>query len=334
MLPITDERPARSQGAGGRVVAILACLAIGAFAPEAAVCRASELFPEIPRRTIAPAPDDHTLGAGPSSFPALPPANPDFLVQDPPTWTLLPEGLLYRSYVAGEKESRFSTAWLYDTDDGWWWDSTLGGRAGVARFDPGWRGDGTWQLDIEGAAMVRLDMTHSEDLQGVDFRFGVPLTWRDGPVAFKTGYYHVSSHVGDEFLLRTPGFERINYVRESLVFGVERDLGDEWMVYAETGYAFKVSGGAKPLEFQFGAEYEARPDGWRFAAPFAAVNIHLRQEVDFGGSVNAITGWRWSGDRHARTWRAGLQFFQGKSAQYSFFRRTETLLGLGLWYDY
>ncbi|MEX0701033.1 MAG: DUF1207 domain-containing protein [Planctomycetales bacterium] len=317
-----------------RVAAILACL-VGA---EAAACLGDEAFPAGPEALLR---FPHEVDA-PRLEPS--PSGGEWDLRrifeaergsdGPPQWMCLPDGLLYNSYAAGEKEPRFSTAWLHDLDGGWFWDATLGGRAGVLRYQPAPGRREAWQLDIEGAAMVRLDMEQSEDLRGVDFRFGVPLTWRDGPLALKAGYYHLSSHVGDEFLLRNPGFDRINYVRESLVFGVARDLGTEWMAYAELGYAFKVSGDAKPLEFQFGAQYDADPHGWRFASPFAAVNFHLREEVDFGGSVNLLTGFLWSDGRHERAWRAGLQLFHGKSAQYSFFRRTETLVGLGMWYDY
>jgi len=37
-----------------------------------------------------------------------------------------------------------------------------------------------------------------------DFRFGVPLTYGEGPWRTKFGFYHLSSHVGDEYLLKNP----------------------------------------------------------------------------------------------------------------------------------
>lgn len=344
MLRATGETPVVNLSAGMWIAAVLA----GAFAfafvlgfrPAAGF--AEELFTE-PAEFGWSAFNEAPAHAGEAPRGATtqpPPFAPPFGTDDglnecaPLEWTCLPDGLLYRSYVAGEKESRFSTAWLYGTDGNWWWDSTLGGRVGIVRYDPHRRDEGVWQLDMEGAALVRLDMENSEDLHGVDFRFGVPLTWRNGPIAMKAGYYHISAHMGDEYLERNPGVERINYVRESLVLGVSRDLTEEWMAYAEIGCAFVASGGAKPLEFQFGLQYDAIAEDWKYAAPFAAVNVHLRQEVDFGGSINGMAGWRWTGSRNNRTWRTGLQVFHGKSAQYSFFRQTETLVGLGLWYDY
>ena len=33
----------------------------------------------------------------------------------------------------------------------------------------------------------------------------------------KLAYYHISAHIGDEFLERNPTFERVNYVRDAAV---------------------------------------------------------------------------------------------------------------------
>jgi hypothetical protein len=68
--------------------------------------------------------------------------------------------------------------------------------------------------------------------------------------------------------------------------------------------------------------------------PFLAVNGELREEVDFGGGVNAMAGWQLTGPQSRRTLRFGLQYYNGKSLQFSFFDQHEELFGLGIWYDY
>ena len=45
----------------------------------------------------------------------------------------LPQGLIYRAYLAGPKESRLSTH-LISLDDTTMWDSTLGARVGLRRM--------------------------------------------------------------------------------------------------------------------------------------------------------------------------------------------------------
>jgi hypothetical protein len=250
------------------------------------------------------------------------------------TWQILPEGLLYKSYLASGREPRFGSQWVHVNESGWLWDVALGARAGVLRYgntDPVWP-EG-WQVDIEGAAFPRLNLDHERDLDSVDFRFGVPLTVRRGPWEGKFGYYHISSHMGDEYLVRNDTLNRLNYVRENMVLGVGYYLNPNIRLYAEAEYAFYTDGGAKPWGFQFGAEYSPIDPALNSGAPFFAVNGLLRQEVDFSGNVTLQTGWQWRG-KTGRLFRVGLQYMNGLSNQEQFYNHFEEQLGVGMWYDF
>jgi hypothetical protein len=250
-------------------------------------------------------------------------------------WQILPQGLLYHSYLAGENESRLASQWLWDRDRGLFWNAVLGGRVGLLRHGThGWNGEG-FQFDVEGAAILRIDPCENSDpLQGTDYRCGFVGTWRKGRWRWKAGISHVSSHLGDEFLLTNPGFNRLNYVRDSFLVGTTFDYTPDWQFYGEVAYAANHSGGAEPLELQFGSQYSpAMPTGFH-GAPFAAINGHLRQEFNYGGSVNIEAGWAWRGAENGALLRAGFQHYNGPSMQWSFFRRYECLTGLGIWYDF
>lgn len=69
-------------------------------------------------------------------------------------------------------------------------------------------------------------------------------------------------------------------------------------------------------------------------SPFLAANALLREEVDFGGTFTIMTGWAWRGDESGHLCRAGLQAVTGKTTQFEFHDRSETLVGLGVWYDF
>lgn len=255
-------------------------------------------------------------------------------------WYVLPSGLLYRSYLAGAKEPRIHWANLYDTkSDRRIWETSLGGRAGLLRYGSGESNSAEgFQLDLEGAVFSRvLPDEPSAMLEAADFRFGFLATWRIRRTSLKAGYYHVSSHLGDEFLLANPLFDRINYVRDSLIFGAMYDLTNDLQIYGEVGNALGAQGGAKPLELQFGSQYVPSASDFRVkvgGAPFAAVNGHLRQDFDFSGSLNLVTGWSWQGEESKSRFRIGLQYYRGQSLQYSFFDRKENLIGGGLWFDF
>jgi hypothetical protein len=246
---------------------------------------------------------------------------------------LLPEGVLYDPYRAGDKEPRASASLLTGENGSIFLDAVLGGGFGIVRYgteSPS--GPSAVQLDVEGAAFPRLNLRHvSQSVESVDFRFGFPLTARAGPVAVKTGYYHISSHVGDEYLERNPGFTRRNYVRDAVQTGVTYNHSSWLTAYGEMGYAFYTSGGAKPWELQLGGELHPRLEGCRCGHPFLAVHGHFREDADFGGSLNLVLGSEWRSPDGDRRLGLGLRFFDGYSSQYQFFDRQEELVGLAFW---
>ncbi|MBN2022183.1 MAG: DUF1207 domain-containing protein [Pirellulales bacterium] len=250
------------------------------------------------------------------------------------SWQVLPEGLMYRSYLAGGREPRFASQWVHERNREWFWDATLGGRVGMLRWgtlDPLWP-EG-WQIDIEGAAFPRLTLDEDRDLVSADFRFGIPITMRQGRFESKFGYYHLSSHLGDEYKITHPWLERTNFVRDALVLGVAVYPMADVRTYVEAAWAFSCDGGAKPWEFQFGLDYSPLAPSGFWGDPFFAVNGRLREEVDFGGNFTLQTGWQWRGTS-GRLTRLGMHYFNGQSDQYQFYRRHEEQIGVGLWFDY
>jgi len=271
-------------------------------------------------------------------------------------WQLLPNNLIYTSYLAGPKEPRLATVWYDDTgpspipgrgteQNGWLWDSTLGGRVSVLRY-----GSNTelhpqgFEMQLEGAAFVRLDPGDDRDLRSADYRFGIPLVYGIGRWQTKLAYYHNSAHIGDEFLIKYGNFDRVNYVRDVIVFGNSYYMYDWLRIYGEAGWSFFNAGGSKPWEFQFGTELiQARPTGIR-GAPFFAVNGMTRQELNWGGNVCAQVGWAWRGYQSEKLFRIGFEYLYGSDPQYEFTKTDPTTgkitalnqnrAGIGMWYDY
>jgi hypothetical protein len=138
---------------------------------------------------------------------------------EPWTWQILPTGLLYKLYLASDREPRVGSELVYQRNQGWLWDSTVGARVGLLRY-------GTaneflpqgWQLDADAAAFPRLD--EDRNLVECDYRIGIPLTTRQGPWEQKISYVHTCSHIGDLYLLANPTFPRIDYTRDAVVWGL------------------------------------------------------------------------------------------------------------------
>jgi hypothetical protein len=248
---------------------------------------------------------------------------------------VLPDGLLWHSYLAGPQEPRISAILFGDDKGGYFWDATLGGRIGFLRYGTeDAKNPKGWQWDLEGAAITRLDLLESEDVESVDYRFGTQMTWAEGSWAMKFGYFHLSSHVGDEYLIRNPTFQRINYVTEALVWAVSNQPVEPVRVYGEITYAVKEGGGALRWQYQTGMEWTPPPPRPGKIAPFAAVNLGFRESTEYHMATTIQTGWGYQGPKSDRRLRFGLQYGDGPTSQFSFVTRTDEYLGWGIWFDY
>jgi len=100
----------------------------------------------------------------------------------------MPQGLIYRSYLAGAKESRFRSVWNDERHDGGIWDITLGGNVGLLRY--GTTGDVRpegWQLGIEGAGLVRLDIDEERRRISLGIKQCKSNPWEDFSGSFNKG---------------------------------------------------------------------------------------------------------------------------------------------------
>lgn len=260
--------------------------------------------------------------------------NPDYNTGEPWTHQILPNGLIYRSYLAGPRESRMRSYFFNKEGYGNLWDITLGGHVGLWRYGTtnAYFPEG-WQIDLEGAATPRLDFEHDMNVVSSDFRAGLPITYGVGPWRTKLGYYHLSSHLGDEQLIMFPATPRYNYTRDAFIIGQSYYILPTTRVYAETSWAFN-SDVAEPWEFQFGIEYApALPTGLH-GAPYAAANALLREEVNYSGCLTIQAGWSWREGPSAHLVRIGFEYFNGLSDQGQFWNQFEQKIGAGIWFDY
>jgi hypothetical protein len=245
---------------------------------------------------------------------------------------MLPTGLLYKLDLASPYETRMASRWTSSKNVGKVWDATLGARIGVLRYGTDneiWPQG--WQFDLGGAAFPRLDQ--AGDVVGNDYTFIAPLTMRQGRWEWELGYRHYCSHIADEYLLKNPGFHRINYVRDSAYTGLAFYVTADLRLYAEAGWGFSCQDGAKPWEFQFGIDFSPAAPTTVWGAPFVALNTHLTQENDFGGSFTAQAGWQWRGQT-GHLLRIGAHYVNGMSEQRQFYNQWEQQVGGGIWYDF
>ncbi|MDF1562842.1 MAG: DUF1207 domain-containing protein [Deltaproteobacteria bacterium] len=253
---------------------------------------------------------------------------------------LLPRTLIYRSYAAGPREPRMSSTPFHvrtDAGSGWLWDSTLGARLPVFRYGSADREGAQplgWQVDVEGAAFVRLDAELRRDLVSADFRAGVPITYGAPTWQVKVAYYHLISHLGDEFIDANPGVPHKLYGRDAAVLGGAWQPRPGLRVYAEVAYSLQNGRDNGPLELQGGIDWVLSPLALGPGVPLLAINLHARQDTSWGGAVAGLAGYRLPVSPDGPSLTVGLHAYAGRSNHSQFFDVFERQLGLGLFYDF
>ena len=204
--------------------------------------------------------------------------------QRPPAWThssgttfrLFPAGDVYAVSVADTRRPTNTISFhvlprrrIEETDTPRT-GLSAGGRFGLLRIDSGKPGGRSWQVSIEAGLDAVFDSQNRQDAIGWDGNYGLTITTASGsPLSFKFALLHQSSHIGDEYAMRT-GRTRLNYTREEFAFGVSSRLSRRWRTYGETGVAYiRRYDGQEPWRAQGGVEYRVAAEGVR--RPFRLV---------------------------------------------------------------
>ena len=86
-----------------------------------------------------------------------------------------------------------------------------------------------WQISLLTGVFAQFNLdTPNAALVNVDFNVGIPLTWRQGNWSARLRFYHVSSHLGDEFIAANPGFQSISLQYEAVDMIASYDFRN-WM---------------------------------------------------------------------------------------------------------
>lgn len=207
----------------------------------------------------------------------------------------------------------------------------LGDALPLVRFGSG-AGNGV-QLALVAGIFAQFDLgADSFDLINADYLIGVPLTVRWAGFSSRLRLYHQSSHLGDEFLLRTD-LPRENLSFESLELLLSQELGPV-RAYAGGEYLFNRDPATLDETIAHGG-LELRAGQLRGARFVAAGDVKLSEQREWEPGISARAGVEfahWRDETHPpRLLSLLLEVYDGPAPYGQFFQDDVSWLGIGLY---
>ena len=251
-----------------------------------------------------------------------------------------PENQIFCPLIADPKEPRSFVSFLRGTfrslDDPSGEGTSIasvgiGDTFGLFRVGGPEPGEGI-QLDLMGSIFAQFDLgAPSNDLINADYIVGFPLTFRRHGFSFRAKLYHQSSHLGDEYLLRSDQIVRENLSFESIEFLVSQELS-VLRIYAGAERIFRREPDELP-DSLFHTGVEVRSGRARKVQMLAGVDVKTTELHDWSPAVSGRVGLelgRPGPEGHpGRLIMLLFEMYQGPSPYGQFFQDDISYVGAG-----
>lgn len=174
---------------------------------------------------------------------------------------------LFRPFMADPRQLTYSVGWRFNDDAATKnvIDVSFADSFAIYRWCGVWPWDGQLQIDLEGGLWAVFDPCYeSAPLINADYFVAIPITYAIDRWQFRLRGFHISSHIGDEFLLNHPHFDRRNPSAEYLDFFISHDLTEEIRIYAGLGWVVAQDPSFKINKLYSGIGAELRLLRWGF----------------------------------------------------------------------
>ncbi|MBL0350938.1 MAG: DUF1207 domain-containing protein [Elusimicrobia bacterium] len=210
----------------------------------------------------------------------------------------------------------------------------IGHYYGIYRWAlPG--GAGAVQANVGGGIFPRFNFSHDTDLQVIDFYGNIPVDVRAGRWSGRFMVYHVSSHLGDDYI-RATGHASVRNSWNTLRSILSFDADPRLRLYGGHSYHLLVRPAAlKGQAFQAGVEIYSPVFANGRAQAYWANDAQWWQRTHWRTMYNAQVGIKLGRDRgQGRGISYFLEFTTGPEHYGQFFDRSETRGTVGAKFDF
>ena len=252
----------------------------------------------------------------------------------------------FRPFVADPRQLTYSLGWRFHDQviGSNVIDFSFGDILPIYRWINIWYFGGDLELDWEGGVWdVFAPFDQDSPMVNADYYVGFPITYIFGNWAIRLRGYHISCHLGDEFLVNHPHFKRKNPSAEYLDLFVSNQFTEEIRLYGGLGWVC-----AQDASFRIGRWYAVAGLELRlpqlgyhdynnrmYGEPF--YGMHFRYQKDFNKHVDStyVLGYEWgkfSGLRHKV--RVFIEYHDGYSLEGQFAKLPTNYFSIRASYGY
>jgi hypothetical protein len=245
---------------------------------------------------------------------------------------------LFQPLIADPKWPRFTLAYQYDLKK-----SRLKRHAFAPNFGASFslyrikdlEKDQEWELSIQAGLFGLMDIGRNPTaLMNADYFVGFPISYRRGALTALLRPYHISTHLGDEFMLTPEGkaIKRINLSYEGIDLILSHNI-KAFRVYGGGGYlVHKEPSYIKPLKLQIGAEYYATNtfmDGR--LRPVSGIDVKAEENGSWLPGVSIKTGVQIENSALvSNKLQIMLEYYSGRSMHGQFYKDKIQYIGIAL----
>ncbi|MBI4386995.1 MAG: DUF1207 domain-containing protein [Elusimicrobia bacterium] len=209
---------------------------------------------------------------------------------------------------------------------------SIGDYVGLARWRLGRQT--RLQVNLGGGILSRFNFsTVKNSLEVTDFTAAAPfdLTLRGGH-AVRFGFWHTSSHLGDDYILRVrPAIVKKSLDSLKAIYAFSPK--DRWRAYGGGAYAFNTVGIQGRGALQFGLEYMGATRWGPGIRWYVAQDTQTWERVKWNPTYCLQSGLRFSDEKRIAAAKVYVEYFTGRQYFLQFNDVHETRWSFGVGFD-